>query len=414
MESLLGFLGLLAAAVVAAVLAFRHAEIRVALLLAFVLRAGAALFHYYVAPLPDGAADALRFEALAWEWGERGFLVALTYFPGPNTFFNSWLIALLYGLTDRSPLMAQSLSVMAGTAAVFFGWKFTYLLWGSAAARRAIWVLALFPTLILYSALVLREAFVVMFFLIGMNGVVIWGRSGRFADIPLPLLGFAGAVFFHGAFVVCAIAFLMLVVSRSMRRSVRALQRAALHPASLALVLLASASLAILVVTEIKIPKLGTIEDAVNPQRLMSIVNYSARDGAAYPDWTRPETPLDLVLKAPFRMAYFMFAPFPWDVQKPAHIIGLLDGLLYCILIFWIWRNRKNILNDPGAYAALLVFVSVVIAFSMAIGNFGTGLRHRAKFVAVLIALAAKVMPGVTIGRLRSVRSSQSASSVQG
>ena len=63
------------------------------LLVAFFVRATAALFHYYIAPLPDGSNDAVIFEKIAWEWAQGGLNGWAVRYPGIDSFFISWIIA---------------------------------------------------------------------------------------------------------------------------------------------------------------------------------------------------------------------------------------------------------------------------------------------------------------------------------
>ena len=43
----------------------------------------------------------------------------------------------------------------------------------------------------------------------------------------------------------------------------------------------------------------------------------------------------------------FYFFPFPWDVEKLSHIIGMIDGFVYLIIFYFILLNFKNIWKDP-------------------------------------------------------------------
>ena len=55
---------------------------------------------------------------------------------------------------------------------------------------------------------------------------------------------------------------------------------------------------------------------------------------ASWPKWTVISTTSDLIYKIPVRAAYFVFGPFPWDINKNKHIIGMLDAFLYIYLAF--------------------------------------------------------------------------------
>ena len=148
MSDILGLFGLAVALSVTVALILRRTELAAVLLIAFIIRAGAALFHFYVAPLPDGTADAIAIERYAWEWAQGGLSSALGHYPGIDSYFYSWLMSLLYSVTDRSLLLLQSASVLVGVLGVFATWRLAFELWDAQSARKAAWVMALFPMLV--------------------------------------------------------------------------------------------------------------------------------------------------------------------------------------------------------------------------------------------------------------------------
>ena len=398
MPELLGFTGIALVALLTLLLALRWPMAGKLLVVALAVRVAAILFGYFVAPLPDSGADARSFERLAWVWSQGGFFEALGHFTGPHSYFISWILAVLYSLTDRSLLMAQSVSLLFGMGTVFMGWLLARKLWGEQIAGRAGWILALFPTLILYSALTMREAYVWFFVLVAFYGVAVWARSGGMKAIVTAVLGFIGATFFHGAMIVGAVVFLGVVVFSAARRLLKALSRSRVHLLSVLSLVVAGIAIGVLVVGAFSVPKIGTFEEAIDLHRLVAMTASSTRDsggevGASYPEWMVPRSPMELLYKAPVRTVYFAFAPFPWDVKSLRHFIGLFDAVLYMTLAFLIWRNRRVIWADRASRTILLVLAAYFIVFGLAVGNFGTGIRHRAKFVAVLIVLAAPMLP---------------------
>lgn len=411
MPELLGFTGIALVALLTLLLALRWPMAGLILMVALAVRIAAILFGYFVAPLPDSGADARTFERVAWEWGQDGFVVALDHFTGPNSYFISWILAVLYSVTDRSLLMAQSVSLLFGMGTVFMGWLLARKLWGDSVAAKAGWVLALFPALILYSALTMREAYVWFFLLVALYGVVGWARSGGLKPIALVMVGFTGATFFHGAMIVGALVFLLVIGFSALARTFKALSRARVHLLSVVLVAGAAIGGGLFVSGAISVPKLGDFERATDFERIVLMTASATRgsggeEGASYPEWTVPNTPLEILYKGPVRAAYFTFSPFPWDVRSARHLIGLLDGLLYVALVFLIWRNRKAIWADRASRTIVLILGAYLLVFGLAIGNFGTGIRHRAKFVAALILLAAPLIPRLLLFGRKSFKTS--------
>ena len=46
-----------------------------------------------------------------------------------------------------------------------------------------------------------------------------------------------------------------------------------------------------------------------------------------------------------------------------------------------------------------LMLLAYLVIYGVAIGNFGTGIRHRTKFIAMFILLAAPLLPKFTFSR---------------
>ena len=79
------------------------------------------------------------------------------------------------------------------------------------------WFVALFPSLILYSVLLLREVYIVFFVLLALHGVVSWIRENNVKSFLLAIIGFTGATFFHGAMMIGAIAFISIVGTSNLK-----------------------------------------------------------------------------------------------------------------------------------------------------------------------------------------------------
>jgi len=71
----------------------------------------------------------------------------------------------------------------------------------------------------------------------------------------------------------------------------------------------------------------------------------------------------------------------------------VLDSFLYMILVYFIFRNRKVIWNDPALRIILIVLIAYIIIYGVGVSNFGSSIRHRSKFAIELILLAAPLIP---------------------
>ena len=100
------------------------------------------------------------------------------------------------------------------------GWLFAKKLWDSHTANKVGWVLALFPSLILYSVLPLRDIYSSFFILVAMFGLFNWTRTRSFFSSTLTIFGFVGAAFFHGALIIGGIFFFIILIISSLKKNI--------------------------------------------------------------------------------------------------------------------------------------------------------------------------------------------------
>ncbi len=125
----------------------------------------------------------------------------------------------------------------------------------------------------------------------------------------------------------------------------------------------------------------------------INLIIYKANIGikglASYPSWLIMNNENELLIKIIFRIIYFLYSPFIWDIKSSFHLFGLLDGILYLILSIYLIKNWRLIWENPIARFFILLIFFYLIIYALGVGNFGTGIRHRSKLVVLLIVLAA-------------------------
>ena len=82
---------------------------------------------------------------------------------------------------------------------MFFGLVISKKIWDNHTAIKVGWVIALFPSLVSYSVLTMREVYISFFLLLGFYGIVNWVKFKDIKSIVLSIIGFLSATFFHGA-----------------------------------------------------------------------------------------------------------------------------------------------------------------------------------------------------------------------
>ena len=392
MSDLLGFTSILIVSLLTLLISIHKPSISRILFVALVIRIIFLLFGHYFIALPDSTADAETFEEMAWEMSQQGSFSLLFNFDGPKDQLLSRLIAIPYSLFGRSLLMAKSFSLFFGICNVYLGWIVAKRIWDSNTAIKVAWIITLFPSLILYSVLIMREVYICFFLLIALNGIVSWFKTNSFISFIITILGFVGATFFHGAFIIGAMLFVGIIGFISFKNVFNNLLKFSINPKYFILFLVFLVGLFLYSTNRIIIPKLGHFEKSTQLKTLLRKTVLSTRGGASFPEWTKVNSNIELIYKLPVRAVYFLFAPFPWNVTEPQHLIGMFDSFLYMYLVFLIIQNRQVIWKDPVLRFILIMLLLYIIVFSVGVGNFGTSTRHRSKLVFMLILLAAPLI----------------------
>ena len=180
MADLIGYISILLVFLFTLVLTYRNPNISRILIVALLSRVIFLLLGHNFISLPDSTADAESFEELAWNLAKNGLPYVLQNFEGPDPYFISWFLAIPYSIFGRSILMAKSLSLFFGIGSVFLGFLVVQRLWNNDIAKKAGWVMALFPSLILYSVLTMREVYICFFLMTAIYGIVSWFKTNNF------------------------------------------------------------------------------------------------------------------------------------------------------------------------------------------------------------------------------------------
>lgn len=128
--------------------------------------------------------------------------------------------------------------------------------------------------------------------------------------------------------------------------------------------------------------------DRVNAMR-----RFRAQGGAVYLEGVGYESWLDLILAAPGRGAYFLFAPFPLHVETVFHLIGLFATIY--IIVFAIAAVRSVLESEVDEILAVTLgvfLIAGIVGYGLINSNFGTNARHRMPFVFVLVVFATPVI----------------------
>jgi len=128
--------------------------------------------------------------------------------------------------------------------------------------------------------------------------------------------------------------------------------------------------------------------DALNAR-----LQYRAMGGAAYLEFMRYESWLDVLLAAPVRAIYFQFAPFPLHVTSTFDLVAILSLPLLIALAVTAYRSIQAVETDSLVEILLgIVYVGGIVGYGLIDSNFGTTIRHRSVFVFLLAVFSAPIL----------------------
>ena len=388
MENLLGWFFLLLIFCFIILWSKKFPNLAILLITAFFIRAILVIFeHYDFINLPDTHSDAKKFQTIASEFSKNNSFFILFYFLEPDSLLISRIISIFYSVFGESVLMAKSISVALGTASVYLVFNLTLMLWDYPSAKKAAWVAAIFPTLVLYSCITLREAYIVFFLLFGCIGLVKFFKKNSFSSFLQIVTSFFILGLFHGPLLLGGILFLFFFSLKLIKKQLLALFNLKLKIFSFILTIILFIPLILILSGDLTVPYFTGYYNDIN------LIIYKANIGikglASYPSWLIMNNENELLIKIIFRIIYFLYSPFIWDIKSSFHLFGLLDGILYLILSIYLIKNWRLIWENPIARFFILLIFFYLIIYALGVGNFGTGIRHRSKLVVLLIVLAA-------------------------
>ena len=359
-----------------------------ALFAATFARAITATFRRFDFIIPAGRNDVLAFEATATAWANSGCLNLWEHFNPSASYVYSFVVGNIYGCMGRLPLIPHFLNVFLSVASVYYIARTAGLLWGKQAMVRAAWIAALFPTLIWYSTTLIRESFVVFGLCVGVFYAVKWVSNNGIFSFFASVMGFLFASLFHGGIVVAIAALFIFAIWGMVRDGASSIDTRRVSISGLISGVLIGISLVIFIIvgSGARFSKIGTVSDLEAQLDTVEIRSEGgAQGGAAYPAYLATDSTIGIITLTPVRMLYHMFGPPIWDIRAPQHAIAFADGLLWLVLCSIAWRNREILRERRDLQLVLLIFLFLALAFAWGTNNFGTGLRHKAKYFPLLL-----------------------------
>jgi len=401
LEFIVGFQGVCLAIIAAYILALRYPVLKLIIWIALIIRLLTALFNEFILKLPDTNADAGRFEAKTWFYAQMPVLEFINSFDSQSkTYTFTWFLSFFYRVLGRSPLLLESINIITSLFCIILVYKISILISNNMSKSiQSALLFAVFPSIILYNVIILREIYIVFFLLNGFYFIIKWINTKNLKFAIYALLNFVPLYFLHGGLMVGALVFLVLLLLRSIKDSINFFKNNRLLIPQVILICSFFFGLFFFFgnLSKLYLPYLGNISNIFILSSLVFQAEVTNIGGSVYPEWLIPDSfPSFFLLIFP-RLVYFLFSPFIWDIRAINHLLGLVDGIMIAVLFYFTIKGLRLKKLNNFVSILLIILIPLLITYSWGVGNFGTALRHRSKFIPIFIAISTIYVPKITL-----------------
>ncbi len=289
-----------------------------------------------------------------------------------------YIVASLYWLFGDYSLLPKLLNALVGTYAVKLAWDIALLASANAqVALRAAQLTAFFPSLILWSALNIRDCWVVVLILVMCRaGLELRER----VTIPAVLCLGGSIVLISGFrdYLFLALA-APVVVSFVLGRGNNALRNALLG---------AVVAGGLIYFDRVSGADHSRLVDLDAIQETRNFTNFGT---SRFQDAVDISTPAKALWFLPRGLVFFLLSPYPWDIRSARQAVTFPEMLFFYSLIPSIVVGFRHLLLAHGSKAMLLCLVTACLTLGYALGeaNAGGAYRHRAQVLVLLLVFSA-------------------------
>lgn len=345
------------------------------------LRLGLALIVHFHLPEWFFAPDQVTYSDVGWRTLQyhRGLGAIPRQIQNTMEVGHFYWNALLFLIFGYAPLAPKIVNAFVGTASALVAYRLAGELAGKDAARYALALAMFFPSMVLWSALNLRDPIVLLITLaLFLSAIRLRVRPSGKSFFGL-LLGISFLVLFRDYMAVMVV---FGILGSTLITRARGL------PANL---LIGGALFAVAAFAYQQFG-LGSewIEsasfEAINLQRGNLAVGRTA-----FQPGVDVSTPLRGIQYLPLGLAFFLFSPFPWQLGSLLSIMTLPEQVVWYGLVPVALVGVRHLIRARyDVIVPVLLFLGITTGiYALVEGNAGTAYRHRAQILIFFLVFAA-------------------------
>ena len=349
------------------------------ILLGFILRVILMIIDLnHIFPILHSGADSESFHRIALQ-------NSITGDDYTRTNYTPFLTAIYSMFKDRPRLVAQFINVLFGTSVLIIVRRCMQLCNVPYKIKKVVmWILALMPNFMIFSAILLREAWIEFFIALSLLFFIKWflHKGNNIINITMSIACVFGAAYMHSGVIAVAIGYMLaFIMYRQTQQKIKF---------SVVSIIFIAVAIAAISVYMANLDTLGgkfvNIEEVNDEFIEEQLEGIESRGDSAYLQWLNVSSPAVGFAVLPLRMFYFLFSPIPFDWRGLNDIIAFVfDGLIYLFLIPMCIRAKieDKVMKNMRIFLLTSVFLTSLI-FSVGTFTAGTAIRHRAKFLSVV------------------------------
>ena len=294
------------------------------------------------------------------------------------------ILSFIYSISDTSRALAQYFNVILGMGVLAYMTECMKLLKiNRRIMHRVLLIAVLMPNLIIFSGILLREAWIQLFLVMSLYYFLRWFIGKGQNNILYSLACVISATWMHNGCIAIFVGFAMAFLFYNPASKANSFS----YRSVISAIILLGFVIFYIAYSDVLSSKFSKYEGMEGEDIFLARANARRVAGSSYLLWL-PQTDNFFValLYSPLKVFYFLFSPIPFDWRGFSDAFSFfMDGLLYFYL-FWKLLTLRITISWVKHLKRYLIISYIIIAFMFAYGTnvSGTAIRHRAKSVPVL------------------------------
>lgn len=321
--------------------------------------------------------------SMAVRFSENGLKGVFDNFT-TGAYFYSWLTSIFFLIFGVELTIFRIINAFLSTLIILNTYQIATNLFDKETAKTTTWIIALFPSAIIYSAFFCnREPLIIYFFTLSIYYLLKWLDNQKIKEFVVFFMFYALIIVLHSGFIFG----LIIIIPYMLIKVIKSKDYLSIYVYFI--VLFALSFVVFLTLSKGSIDKFSFGGFSIL-QKLSWFADASSAGRASYLSNLSINSYFDVIWQCPLRLICFLVTPFPWMIASIRDIYGFVDSIFYWFIIYCCFRYSNEIFKNQKAKFLFAVILIITISFAFATGNYGTALRHRAKFFPIYISIASK------------------------